>query len=80
MIVTHGGAGTLLACLKYEPSPKIIAVVNDTLSGNHQLELVSKLANEGHILGFRNVFEFKESHKKVKDLLSGKIKLKEWRS
>ena len=34
LIITHGGAGTLLQCL--DMGKKIIAVVNNTLKGNHQ--------------------------------------------
>ena len=37
IIITHGGAGTLLTCLYDEdPNKKIISVANDTLAGNHQ--------------------------------------------
>jgi len=36
---------------------KIIAIANDTLAGNHQTELISKLHKEGYILGFDSVGE-----------------------
>ena len=38
IIFTHGGAGTLLACLKSKnKDKKIIAIANTSLADNHQI-------------------------------------------
>jgi UDP-N-acetylglucosamine transferase subunit ALG13 len=56
IIISHGGAGTLLYLLANpKPGRKIIAVANSTLAGNHQIELVEKLHQEGYLLGFTTV-------------------------
>ena len=56
MILTHGGAGTLLCCLAQgKPGKKIVAIANDTLAGNHQIELIRKLNSEGYLLGFNSM-------------------------
>jgi UDP-N-acetylglucosamine transferase subunit ALG13 len=43
VVITHGGAGTLLACLCHPSPKKIIAIANNTLANNHQTELIAKL-------------------------------------
>lgn len=57
-MISHGGAGTLLQNLVN--GKLIIAVVNEELLGNHQLELVDMLAKEGYILGFESIEEFRK--------------------
>lgn len=78
IIITHGGAGTLLYFLSNpDPSRKIIAVANDSLAGNHQVELVEKLDKEGYLLGFSSVGEMEKNLEKIQAFLkskSGKIK------
>jgi UDP-N-acetylglucosamine transferase subunit ALG13 len=53
LIITHGGAGTLLQTL--HQGKLIIAVANDELQGNHQLELVSMLGSQNYIKGYASV-------------------------
>jgi UDP-N-acetylglucosamine transferase subunit ALG13 len=45
---------------------KIIAVANDTLAGNHQVELINKLAKENYLLGFESVDQLKKNANRVK--------------
>lgn len=79
VIVTHGGAGTLLACmLDSNPNKKVVAVANNTLAGNHQTELVEKLHAEGYILGFESVDALKASPSKLLALLRGELKLQKY--
>lgn len=55
LIICHCGAGTLLECLKLEK--KIVAVVNNTLADNHQLELFEELEKGRYLAGFRDINE-----------------------
>lgn len=72
VVITHGGAGTLLACL-YDTNPrkKVIAVANTTLAGNHQTELISKLHKEQYILGFNSMEELRAGGEQLVRLLKG---------
>jgi len=48
LIISHAGAGT---CGEVQSAGKPhVVVVNETLMGNHQLELAEKLAKAGHLL------------------------------
>jgi hypothetical protein len=51
-------------------------VANDTLAGNHQVELINKLAKDGYLLGFESVTELKKQPEKIKQFLSGKMQFK----
>jgi beta-1,4-N-acetylglucosaminyltransferase len=44
----YAGAGTVLETL--EARVPLVVVINDTLMGNHQLELAERLAAEGNLL------------------------------
>ncbi len=48
LVISHCGAGILLECLRSDHAI-CIAVVNDSLMGNHQSELADKLSDEGYI-------------------------------
>ena len=41
--------------MNLDDNKKIISISNDSLAGNHQLELIGKLAKENYLLGFENV-------------------------
>ena len=45
IVVSHAGAGTCLECL--EAGKPLLVVVNEVLADNHQLELASKLKEDG---------------------------------
>ena len=48
LVISHCGAGILLECLRSDHAT-CIAVVNDTLMGNHQSELADQLSSDGYI-------------------------------
>lgn len=67
MVISHCGAGTLLECLKYEK--RIIAIVNNTLADNHQLELFEELKKGRYIFGFG---DYKKINvEKMKEMMIG---------
>ncbi|KAA3681101.1 beta-1,4-N-acetylglucosaminyltransferase [Paragonimus westermani] len=48
LVISHGGAATCLQALTPFGSRRLVVVVNDSLSGNHQEELAFTLARGGH--------------------------------
>lgn len=54
VVFCHGGAGTLLACLKDLPNKRIIAVANPTLADNHQTQLLTQLQSDNLLLAFNS--------------------------
>eukprot|EP01080_Neovahlkampfia_damariscottae_P010356 gene10356-2770_t len=48
LIISHGGAGCLFEGLHLKK--KVVAVLNESLMGNHQLELVSALSNLNYVI------------------------------
>ena len=48
LVISHCGAGILLECLRSDHAT-CIAVVNDSLMGNHQSELADQLSSENYI-------------------------------
>lgn len=48
LIISHAGAGSCLEALGAKKS--LVVVVNQNLMGNHQLELASKLHQEGYAI------------------------------
>jgi UDP-N-acetylglucosamine transferase subunit ALG13 len=71
-IISHCGAGTLLECLKI--NKRVVAVVNDTLAGNHQDELFSKLLKEGYIVGYKTHRDVMKDLGKLKENLQAKVR------
>ena len=68
LIITHGGAGSIITSLKY--GKKVVAVprkhqyeehVND-----HQQEIVEVFTKKGYIIGIKNVEDLEEAIKKAK--------------
>eukprot|EP00117_Sycon_ciliatum_P008811 scpid90487/ scgid11357/ UDP-N-acetylglucosamine transferase subunit ALG13 homolog; Glycosyltransferase 28 domain-containing protein 1 len=47
LVISHAGAGCILETLDAEKP--LVVVVNETLMGNHQLELARQLHRDGHI-------------------------------
>lgn len=48
LIISHCGSGTIFECLKLKK--KVIAVVNETLQGNHQFELANQMHRKNYLL------------------------------
>ncbi|KAF6771823.1 hypothetical protein AHF37_09298 [Paragonimus kellicotti] len=48
LVISHGGAATCLQALTPFGSRRLVVVINDSLSGNHQEELALTLARGGH--------------------------------
>lgn len=48
LLICHAGAGSILSGLRHHK--KVIAVVNESVMGDHQRELASELSNLGCIL------------------------------
>ena len=48
LIISHCGAGSILEALSLEKS--LIVVVNDTLQGNHQIELAVELSKQNYCI------------------------------
>lgn len=48
LIISHSGSGSLFEALALKK--KVIAVINETLMDNHQLEIAQELHNRKHIV------------------------------
>ncbi|KAJ1975862.1 UDP-N-acetylglucosamine transferase subunit ALG13 [Dimargaris xerosporica] len=48
LVISHAGSGTILECLTR--AKPLVAVVNDSLMDNHQLELAEALAEQGYLV------------------------------
>ena len=71
IIISHGGAGIILECLKNKR--KVIVCVNDTLMDNHQIELASSLDKEGYVHYCRKVNDIVDD---IESLLNNKKQIK----
>ncbi len=62
LIISHGGAGCLFESLSLKK--KVIAVINETLMGNHQEELASVLEDNGFVVTifFSNLSFYSAEH------------------
>lgn len=49
LIISHGGAGSVMEALSFRTKP-IVVCVNETLMGNHQEELAAELSQRNHIV------------------------------
>ena len=77
LVISHCGAGILLECLRSDHA-KCIAVVNDTLMGNHQSELADKLSEEGYIYQSVPAKVLSDVTRVLEEIGSGKSKLKRY--
>ena len=68
-IITHGGVGSIVSSLK--ENKKVIAVprmeMYEEHVNNHQIEIVQKFNEEGHIIGVTGVEELSKALKQIKD-------------
>eukprot|EP00051_Salpingoeca_urceolata_P027162 m.480257 g.480257 ORF g.480257 m.480257 type:complete len:175 (+) comp21752_c0_seq1:70-594(+) len=48
LVISHAGAGTVLECLEIQTP--LLVVINETLMGNHQLELAEQMHKDGFLL------------------------------
>ncbi|XP_019863424.1 PREDICTED: UDP-N-acetylglucosamine transferase subunit ALG13 homolog, partial [Amphimedon queenslandica] len=48
LIISHGGSGTIFESLSLRKA--LVVVINETLMNNHQTELASRLAKDGHLV------------------------------
>lgn len=73
LIISHAGSGSMLESL--DLGKKLIVVVNDSLMDNHQLELATKLHDEGYLVSccvedlMRNIVQIKAERK---EFITGK--------
>jgi beta-1,4-N-acetylglucosaminyltransferase len=58
LMISHSGAGTLLECLRLKKN--VIAVNNEILMGNHQMELIDALSKNDYIFGCSTLKEVDE--------------------
>ena len=58
LIISHGGAGTLIQSILFGKKP--IAISNDKVKDNHQVELIKELKSNGYIYEcqIKNLFDF----------------------
>eukprot|EP00825_Cyclidium_porcatum_P042382 TRINITY_DN5788_c0_g1_i4.p2 TRINITY_DN5788_c0_g1~~TRINITY_DN5788_c0_g1_i4.p2 ORF type:complete len:219 (+),score=62.88 TRINITY_DN5788_c0_g1_i4:120-776(+) len=56
LILSHCGAGTLLEILRQ--GKKVLAIVNEELMDNHQIELENFLKKQNYIFGFETIKNF----------------------
>eukprot|EP01017_Pseudomicrothorax_dubius_P025073 TRINITY_DN2674_c0_g1_i2.p1 TRINITY_DN2674_c0_g1~~TRINITY_DN2674_c0_g1_i2.p1 ORF type:complete len:189 (-),score=60.49 TRINITY_DN2674_c0_g1_i2:106-612(-) len=57
LIISHCGGGTIMEAVKAKRN--MIAVVNDTLMDNHQMEMYEKMTAEHYIYGVKSPKELK---------------------
>ncbi|KAI0979648.1 hypothetical protein GJ496_001293 [Pomphorhynchus laevis] len=55
LVISHAGSGTLLETLRSRKPTKLVAVCNNDLMDNHQIELANKLASIGCLICCENV-------------------------
>lgn len=68
-IITHGGVGSILSSIKR--GKKVIAVprmeMYDEHVNNHQVDIINKFNEEGHIIGITGVEELSKAIKKINE-------------
>lgn len=77
LVISHCGAGILLECLRSDHAT-CIAVVNDSLMGNHQSELADKLSDEGYICASTPKKVMGDIIKILEGMKTGKLGLKKY--
>ena len=76
LIITHGGVGSILSCLKYDK--KVIAVPRlaeyKEHNNDHQIQIVNEFAKTGYILKCDNPKDLEKVLKEVKSFKPKKYK------
>lgn len=72
LIVTHGGAGTILELLG--KNKKVIGISNPEKPGQHQEDILKALSQQNHLIWCRDLKRLKETVRKAK-----KIEIKKYR-
>lgn len=77
LVISHAGAGSVLETL--QAGRPLIVVINELLMDNHQLELASQLAEDGHLsyatCGTLESIIREQNFSKLKHFPSGKPEL-----
>ena len=74
LVISHCGAGILLECLRSDHAT-CLAVVNDSLMGNHQSELADKLSADNYIYQSVPSKVLADVKRVLEELRSGRSKL-----